>query len=138
MIVTIILVFSGCFSAPTETALMKQAGIETSITEYKIRLREFGYRFTGRVELSADEIISRSPDNEIKKQALIWKMYAIPAMIRSISINDPLASGIDSWILSVQMLQYFRDGYGKELFGEYQNIAITASPMYLSMNPLFR
>jgi hypothetical protein len=132
MVVTIILSFNGCFSAPTETALMKEAGVTVSITEYKIRLREFGYRFTGRVELSADEIISRTSDNEIKKQALLWKIYAIPAMIRSISINDPFAAGIDSWILSVQMLQYFEDGYGKDLFGEYQDIAITASKLIVS------
>ena len=132
MVVTVVLAFSGCLSAPTETALMKEAGIEISITEYKIRLREFGYRFAGIVELSADEIVSNTSDNEIKKQALLWKIYAIPAMIRSISINDPLASGIDSWILSVQMLQYFEDGYGKDLFGEYQDIAITASKLIVS------
>jgi len=132
MISTIILAFSGCFSAPTETALMKEAGVKISITEYKIRLREFGYRFSGIVELSADEIISQSPDSEIKKQALLWKIYAIPAMIRSISINDPFAAGIDSWILSVQMLQYFEDGYGKNTLGEYQDIAVTASKLIVS------
>ncbi len=132
MVVTTMLTITGCFSAPTETALMKEAGVTVSITEYKIRLREFGYRFTGRVELSADEIISRTSDNEIKKQALLWKIYAIPAMIRSISINDPFASGVDAWILSVQMLQYFEDGYGKDLFGEYQDIAITASKLIVS------
>ena len=116
MVVTTMLTITGCFSAPTETALMKEAGVTVSITEYKIRLREFGYRFVGIVELSADEIISKSADNEIKKQALLWKIYAIPAMIRSISINDPFASGVDAWILSVQMLQYLEDGYGKDLF----------------------
>ena len=129
MVVTIILTFNGCFSAPKETALMKEAGIEISTIEYKIRLSEFGYRFVGIVELSADEIISKTSDAEIKKQALLWKIYAIPAMIRSLSINDPLAAGIDAWILSVQMLQYFEDGYGKDLFGEYQDIAITASKL---------
>ena len=132
MVVTVILSFTGCFSAPTETALMKEAGVKVSIIEYKIRLREFGYRFAGIVELSADEIISQSPDNEIKKQALLWKIYAIPAMIRSISLNDPFAAGVDSWILSVQMLQYFENGYGRDLFGEYQNIAITASKLIVS------
>jgi hypothetical protein len=60
MVVTTMLTITGCFSAPTETALMKEAGIEISITEYKIRLREFGYRFAGIVELSADEIISKT------------------------------------------------------------------------------
>jgi hypothetical protein len=131
MVVTITLTITGCFSAPKETALMKEAGIEVSTIEYKMRLSEFGYRFAGIVELSADEIISKTSDNEIEKQALLWKIYAIPAMIRSLSINDPLAAGIDSWILSVQMLQYFEDGYGKDLFGEYQDIAITASKLII-------
>ncbi|RKY99734.1 MAG: hypothetical protein DRQ13_01735, partial [Ignavibacteriae bacterium] len=132
MVVIILLTLASCFSAPKETALMKEVGVTVSITEYKIRLREFGYRFAGIVELSADEIISKSTDSEIKKQALLWKIYAIPAMIRSLSINDPLAAGIDSWILSVQMLQYFEDGYGKDHFGEYQDIAITASKLIIS------
>ncbi len=132
MVVTTMLTITGCFSAPTETALMKEAGIEISITEYKIRLREFGYRFAGIVELSADEIISKTSNDEIKKQALLWKIYAIPAMIRSLSINDPFAAGLDAWILSVQMLQYFEDGYGKDLFGEHQDIAITASKLIIS------
>jgi len=132
MVVIILLTLSGCFSAPKETALMKEAGIEVSTIEYKIRLSEFGYRFAGIVELSADEIISKTLDTEIKKQALSWKIYAIPAMIRSLAIDDPLAAGIDAWILSVQMLQYFEDGYGKDLFGEYQDIAITASKLIIS------
>ena len=132
MLVTIILTFPGCFSAPKETALMEEAGIEVSTIEYKMRLREFGYRFAGIVELSADEIISSTSTNEIKKQALLWKIYAIPAMIRSLSIDDPLAAGIDAWILSVQMLQYFENGYGKDHFGEYQDIAITASKLIIS------
>ena len=126
------LTITGCLSAPTETALMKEAGIQISITEYKIRLREFGYRFSGIVELSADEIISKTSNDEIKKQALLWKIHAIPAMIRSLSINDPFAAGLDVWILSVQMLQYFEDGYGKDLFGEHQDIAITASKLIVS------
>jgi len=132
MVVSTALTFYGCFSAPKETALMKESGIKVSTIEFKIRLNEFGYRFAGIVELSADEIISKSSDNEIKMQALLWKIYAIPAMIRSLSINDPFAAGIDSWILSVQMLQYFEDGYGKDLFGEYQDIAITASKLIVS------
>jgi hypothetical protein len=51
MVVTTMLTITGCFSAPTETALMKEAGVTVSITEYKIRLREFGYRFVGMVTL---------------------------------------------------------------------------------------
>jgi hypothetical protein len=130
--VTITLIFSGCFSARKDTALMREVGIDVSITEYKLKLREFGYRFAGIVVLSADEIISKTSDNEIKKQALLWKIYAIPAMIRSLSMNDPLAAGLDSWILSVQMVQYFEDGYGKDFFGEYQDIAINASRLIVN------
>jgi len=132
MVVTILFTLSGCFSAPKETALMKETGATASIVEYKLRLNEFGHRFSGIVELTADEIISKASDNEIKKQALLWKIYAIPAMIRSLSINDPIAAGIDAWILSVQLLQYCEEGYGKDLFGEYQALAIKASKLIVS------
>jgi hypothetical protein len=53
-------------------------------------------------------------------------------MIRLLPMNDPLAAGIDSWILSVQMVQYFEDGYGKDFFGEYQDIAINASRLIVN------
>ena len=132
MVVTILLTFNGCFSARKDTALMRDVGIDVSITEYKLKLREFGYRFAGIIELSVDEIISKTSDNEIKKQALLWKIFAIPAVIRSLSMNDPLAAGLDSWILSVQMVQYFEDGYGKDFFGEYQDIAINASRLIVN------
>jgi hypothetical protein len=92
MIASTLLTLTGCFSARKDTALMRDAGIDVSITEYKLKLREFGYRFAGIVELSADEIISKTSDNEIKKQALLWKIFAIPAVIRSLSMNDPLAA----------------------------------------------
>ena len=43
-----------------------------------------------------------------------------------------MAAGADAWILSAQMLQYYKEGYGKDLFGEYQDIAITASKLIVA------
>jgi hypothetical protein len=63
----------------------------------------------------------------VKKNALKWRLNAIPAAIQSISILDPVAAGIDIWALCAQQQQFFSDGNGKNLFGKYQYIAVDAS-----------
>ncbi|MCG6959666.1 hypothetical protein LJE82_07225, partial [bacterium BMS3Abin03] len=81
--------------------------------ELGIRMNEVGSRYSLEIENSADNIIAESKDARIKKNALLWKMYGIPALLKCISIQDPLASGVDTYALIAQMYQYFETGNGK-------------------------
>jgi hypothetical protein len=127
-----ILLFS-CSTTSTESGMMEKVeGVNMSRTELSIRLNEFGKYFAGRVEEAADEIIKKSDDKKIKMNALEWKINVIPRALESLVIIDPLAAGIDITALCVQMEEFFTTGYGKDLFGDYQYIAIEASKEILS------
>ena len=98
-----------------------------SQVELGIRINEFGKFFVGTVEEAADEIIKTTDDEQIKMNALEWKINAIPQALQSLVILDPLAAGFDLYALSAQMYEFFKEGKGKNLFGSQQYIAIKAS-----------
>lgn len=120
--------FSACTTTSTESGMMEKVeGVNMTRTEFSIRLNEFGKYFAGKVEEAADEIINKSNDRQIKMNALEWKINVIPKAFESLVIIDPLAAGVDLTALCLQMEEFFTTGYGKNLFGEYQYIAINAS-----------
>ena len=120
--------FSACTSVSTESVTMKDLeGIKMTSIELSIRLNEFEKYFSGRVEQAADEIIRSTDNREIKMNALQWKINVIPRALESLVILDPRAAGIDIYALAGQMENFFKYGNGKDLFGEYQSIAIKAS-----------
>lgn len=120
--------FSACTTISTESESMKNLeGLQMTQIELTIRLNEFDKYFIGRVEEAADEIIRSSDNKEIKINALQWKINVIPRAMESLVIPDPRAAGVDLYALSGQMLEFFNTGKGKNLFGDYQNVAIGAS-----------
>jgi len=124
----VILFVSGCISGPEQTPLMKEVGASPTLSAIRLRilLNEFVVQFSGRTEAAADEIMALKPTSEVRRNALLWKIHAIPASFRSASIEDPMAAVIDSWILSKQIIHFFDTGAGKDLFEEYQDIALEA------------
>lgn len=91
----------GCQTAPKQTRLMSTVEeVDATMVEMKIRTHRFEARFSGIVEMAADEILERSSDPEIRENALMWKMYAIPAAQYAIFQQDPLAPDSDTDDLS--------------------------------------
>jgi hypothetical protein len=123
------LIVPGCATTiPQQSPLMEK--VETvEISAYKLRLElnDITLRFSGIIEKAADEIAYQTDDPQVKQNALLWKINAIPALHRSAFISDPLAAFFDVWGLSIQMRQFFETGYGNELFREYQYVAIESS-----------
>jgi len=88
--------FESCQTAPKQTRLMTSAGeIEILKVELIIRNHHFESRFSSIVEKAADEIASQTKDPDIRKNTLLWKMYAIPVAQKAIFQYDPLAALID-------------------------------------------
>jgi hypothetical protein len=118
----------GCKSTAEKSTMMKQLNVKNVTSqELEVRINEFATHFAHVVEASADEIMSRTTDSSIRRQALIWKIYAIPACKAAATASDPLMAFIDTWTFVLQMTDYFETGGGKEAFGELQPIAITTS-----------
>ena len=120
----------GCIKAPKKTAMMKDAKNLQDMTSAELRLKvhAFATRFEGIVSGAADVIMDETDEPSIRRNALAWKLHAIPEVQKAAFHYDPLASLIDVAALCGQMKQLFAPGgAGQDLFGEWQGIAIEAS-----------
>jgi hypothetical protein len=113
--------------ASRKSTLQQRTGkAAVSAAELRIRLYETADRFGGTLENAADEIRSRSSDPAVRRRAALWKADGILALYAAAFRPDPLAGGLDLWVLVVQMNLYFNEGAGKGAFGAEQSIAIAA------------
>ncbi len=115
-------------AAPRQTAFMSSIG-NVDLTSTELRLHVYGYaeRFGAGVESAADEILAGTEDADVTRNALLWKMNALPAMHVAVFQPDPLAGFLDAWVLTVQMRDFFTTGAGRDAFGPLQSIAVEAS-----------
>lgn len=117
-----------CSSSTKMTPLMEYAGVEDmTATELRIRVHEFALHYPLIIEEAAHKIETGTDDPEIWKRALLWKIYAIPAYHKAMFRVDPYAALIDTWVLTVQMRNYFDSGPGAGTFGDLQHIALEAA-----------
>jgi len=101
--------------------------IEITSKELRARVIEFGRKFSGDVEHSANRIMEVSSDPEVRRNALLWKMHAVPAVQEAVLHMDPLMGVLEAWGLCLQMRNFFASGDGSELFGAQQPIAQATS-----------
>jgi hypothetical protein len=120
---------TGCETLPKQSVLLQQQGKEfrMSVTELRILIQQKAYRFSAVIEQAADEIMAKSSDPIIRRNALLWKMNAIPAAYTAVFQSEPVVALLDTWALTVQMVHYFEDGPGVEDFGQYHTVALEAS-----------
>ena len=102
----------------------KRHKVEISDLELRLRLTDAFIRFTEDVEECADKIFYNTSDPEIRRAALMWKIYGISAMNKSINMPDPIASFYDAWPLTKQMIDFFESGNGKQVFAEKADLAL--------------
>jgi hypothetical protein len=123
----LISIFAGCGSVSQESVLLQNIeNARMNSAEVRIRLNDIATRYCLNIENTADKIIAKAENVRAKQNALLWKMYGIPALIKSLSIRDPIAAGTDIWVLIAQMHQFFESGNGRDLFGSQQKIAVDA------------
>ena len=119
---------TGCATGQPQSRLASKVTTDSGKIQ-TLRYKVFGYTalFAATVEDSADTITRTTTDVTVKKNALLWKMNAVPASLTATVHPDPLANLLDLWALSAQMEQYFNEGPGRELFGSQQGVAVAAS-----------
>lgn len=112
-----------------------ESGIEPLPQEQlsmRVFTREYASSFFAGVEQSADLILQRSDDLQIKSNALMWKINAEQTLGQTIFQVSPLAAMIDTWAFTAQMAQFFESGNGKALFGEQTQLAANTSQQLLA------
>ena len=126
--VMLVVGLSACSTAaPKQTGFQEALGSDVTSREIRIRATEYALTFSQTVELAADSILHSATERSVARNALVWKTYAVPAIYRSAALSDPLMAWIDSRVLTYQMRDYFETGAGKNLFGEWQSLALEAT-----------
>jgi hypothetical protein len=86
----------------------------------RTRLREYSISFAAAVDLTATAIERRTTDATVKRNALLWKLGAIPEMREACFRPEPVAALVDAWTFVRQMDHLFREGPAATAFGTFQ------------------
>src|SRR5678815_3580207 len=102
-----------------------EAGRMSSVTEDELRerLRDFGIRFSLRIEATTIQINDEIPSNRTRLLTTYWKMLAVPACRDAIQHADARVALVDTWALCAQMQQYFDSETLSRMFGATNALA---------------
>jgi len=125
----LLLVVSGCqTSGPRHKSDPRfKDAFTVDAEQLRLKMRSLVDPLCGIVEQAADTILANASDQTIRREALIWKIEAVPSLREALYQPNPYTALADSWILSYQMIKYFESGRGKTALGTAAGIALTAS-----------
>src|SRR5262249_29579849 len=103
--------------------------VDSRIAADQLRAAENSLAITvpGDIETSADEIMARSDDPAVRRQALRWKLEAIPAYYQTLFQANSLAAAMDALVLGAQIEDYLTTGPGRDRFGSMQQVALESA-----------
>lgn len=108
-------------------AVMATTKLQMPPEQVRLRTIEQAADVARLVEVAADDILARTSDVTIRRNALLWKANMITAIETSIVQFDPLISFTDLYALCLQTDAFFRTGAGKDAFGPHQERALEAT-----------
>lgn len=131
----------GCASRTTrKTSSIKSIkSVESSAAELSAQNQSLLGRYSAEIETAADQIIFESPSAPTRRQALVWKAEAIPALQRSLLNTDPLAAALDAWAFIMQMTAYMDRPAVRKGWGEFYPVVVeTLKRMDTEMEQLMK
>jgi len=93
----------------------------------RTRMHEYSSTFAAEVDLAATAIERRAADSTVRRNALLWKVRAIPEMRKACFRLEPVSALVDAWTFARQLDQLFREGAGAAAFGTLQPEAVEVS-----------
>src|SRR5262245_64788331 len=125
LVASLLAALPGCASLPFG---LGQRGRSTGFTQEDLRdeLDAFTTRFAGLVASAAEEIAHSSTNTTVDRRAVLWQMRLIPAVRESAFLPNPRQGYVRALTITVMMHRYFTAGDGRDLFGDYQPIAVNA------------
>jgi hypothetical protein len=97
------------------------------IEALRTRLYEYSSTFAAAVELAATSIEQRTTDPAIRRNAVLWRVRAVPEMRKACFRLEPMSGLVDAWVLARQMDQLFSEGAGASAFGPFQGEVVAVS-----------
>lgn len=98
-----------------------------AVAALRLRMHEYSVTFAAQVDLTATAIERRAADSTIQRNALLWRVRAVPEMRKACFRLEPVSALVDAWILARQMDQLFSEGAGTSAFGPFQAEAVEIS-----------
>ncbi len=98
-----------------------------SANQLQLASFEMGRNLSARIEGAADNIIAESTDPVVRRNALLWKISAIPLVQEAAVRIDPQVAAMDLLAFTIQQLDYLTIGSGRNSFGPQQAIAVDAT-----------
>lgn len=127
---TVALTAAGCrIMAPrlrTNASVHAEADIAANAEQMRLRMRAQVQPLCGIIAASADQIIAGDTNRAVRRQALLWKIEAVPALREALFQPSPVTALTDAWVMSFQMTEYFKSGEGREKLGDAYRIAVEA------------
>jgi hypothetical protein len=128
--VAVSLLFVSCKSiAPTRGplhVLHPPSDIDVNTEQARMRVRPLVVPFCSELQAAADQIIAGTANQTIQRNALLWKIEAVPAVRQTLFLPNPFVALGDTWVFLWQMTDYFQNGPGKHALGESAPIAVAA------------
>ncbi len=130
---------AGCASQPRTRPTIAADQVRQAEAELTGRIREFADYFEATVVQATIEIERRARPREERRAAAMWRVHSIQQCRSHAGQDDPREAMVDLWTLCQRQLDYFSEGNGKSLFGEYQPIALAAAQeIYAAVEQLVR
>jgi len=108
-----------------------QIGVSRSGNISKEELRELLDNFEESAAVAVAQATNRldelEPDFKARKMSLVHRTRYKQALTTMLDRDDPIEAFIETWALSVRTTSYFKDGEGKDVFGEHQHMAIATA-----------
>ena len=96
---------AGCatVAAPPSALMQKVGRSDLRPEELRIRVRAMAPRFSGQMEVLADEVARQEGDVATRQAMTRFKVNAIPALQAALFQPDPVAALLDAWALVAQL-----------------------------------
>jgi hypothetical protein len=121
------LALASCARVPTQSASMQASpDLIVSANQLQLQAFEMGRTLSIIIEQAADSILEASTDPGIRRNALLWKISAIPLVQEAALRVDPQVAAVDLLAFTIQQSDYYR-GPGRDTFGPQQPIAVAAA-----------
>ena len=99
--------------------------LAVNVQQVRLRIRALVEPYCGTIVESADRISAITTNRAIQREALLWKIEAVPAMREALFRPNPFVAILDTWVLILQMTDYFEKGHGQADLGDAAPIAAT-------------
>lgn len=122
------LALGACARVPTQSASMQVTpAVVSTAALVQVQSFETGRNISTIIEQAADSIMAVTTDPVVRRNALVWKISAIPLVQEAALRTDPVIAAADLYSFTIQLSDYLGTGSGSHAFGAEQPIAVAAA-----------